>query len=144
MATGQPPALTARQQRARFNRIMGIANRLGFVGIVEYRHVYSHAGGAQYGQARRAEEDLLIVYAEAFEKDGDPNDFSLTAILAHERGHQILVRHRRIAKRVAGRISEAGEEILASLLGAMICPAQADHDDLIAKAAAELVKHGES
>ena len=43
--------------------------------------------------AGSAEEDLLIVYAEAFAKEADPEDFSLTAILAHERGHQILARH---------------------------------------------------
>jgi hypothetical protein len=74
----------------------------------------------QYGCGSRAEEDLLTVYAEAFERDDDPNDFSMTAMLAHERGHQLLARHPRIARRVAGRISSASEEILASLLGAMI------------------------
>ncbi len=106
--------------------------------------MYSHAGGADTDCARIAEEDLLIVYAEAFGKDANPEDFSLTAILAHERGHQILARHPQIAKRVAGRISDASEEILASLLGAMICEDEKDRDDLIAKAAVELIEHGES
>src|SRR5438094_1330952 len=84
------------------------------------------AGGAQYGRGSTAEEDLLTVYAEAFQRDADPEDFSLEAILAHERGHQLLARHPRIARRVAvGRISAESEEILASLLEAMLCPAAA-------------------
>ena len=93
---------------------------------------------------RTAEQDLLTVYAEAFDKDANPEDFSLTAILAHERGHQILARHARVAKRVSGRISDAGEEILASLLGSMICQDATDRNNLFAKAAAELVDHGET
>jgi hypothetical protein len=111
---------------------------------VEYRHVYSQTGGAQYGRGATAKEDLLTVYAEAFERDFDPEDFSLDAILAHECGHQLLVRHPRISRRVAGRMSAASEEILASLLGAMICAAESDRDALRAKATAELIGHGES
>src|SRR6266849_6137576 len=76
--------------------------------------------------------------------DADPEDFSLEAILAHERGHQLLARHPRIAKRVVGHISTASEEILASLLGAMICAAEADRDALVAKATVELLNHGEA
>jgi len=105
--------------------------------------VYSQTGGAQYGRGNTAAEDLLTVYAEAFERDADPEDFSLEAMLAHECGHQILARHPRIAKRVAG-LSEASEEILASLLGARICDADADRVALIAKATAELLDHGQS
>jgi hypothetical protein len=144
MAIPQPAPLTADQRRARLERITRIAELLGFVGVVEYRHVYSKSGGAQYGRARVADEDLLTVYAEGFDKDADPEDFSLTAILAHERGHQILARHTRIAKRVHGRISDAGEEILASVLGSLICREQADRDNLTAKAAAALVDYGEA
>jgi hypothetical protein len=91
-----------------------LARGLRFVGHIEYRHVYSQTGGAQYGRGSAAEEDLLTVYAEAFERDADPDDFSLAAMIAHECGHQILARHPRIAKRVAG-VSAASEEILASL-----------------------------
>jgi len=40
-------------------------------------------------------------------------------------------------------VSLASEEILASLLGAMICKEQADRDALLAKATLELVEHGE-
>ncbi len=50
----------------------------------------------------------------------------------------------RIAKRVAGRVSAASEEILASLLGAMLCAAEADRDALVAKATVELLSHGEA
>lgn len=120
-----------------------IARRLGFVGSVEYRHVYSQTGGAQYGRGHTAEQDLLTVCAEAFDRDADPEDFSLEAMIAHECGHQILARHPRIAKRVAG-LSEASEEILASLLGALICDADADRSALFAKATAELLDHGQS
>jgi hypothetical protein len=76
-----------------------VARVLGFVGRVEYRHVYSQTGGAQYGRGTVEANDLLTVYAEAFERDANPEDFSLEAILAHERGHQLLARHPRLAKR---------------------------------------------
>lgn len=144
MGITSPRPLTAGEQRARRNRIARIARTLGFVGRVEYRHVYSQTGGAQYGRGSTSDEDLLTVYAEAFERDADPHDFSLEAVLAHERGHQLLARHPRIAKRVAGRMSAASEEILASLLGAMICAAGADRHALVAKATAELLNHGET
>ncbi len=143
MAPRSPPPLSLVQRRARRNRIARLARDLGFVGQVEYRHVYSQSGGAQYGRGSTPAKDLLTVYAEAFERDADPADFSLEAIIAHERGHQLLARHPRIAQRVAGRISTGSEEILASLLGAMICRADSDRDALVAKATAELLAHGE-
>ena len=143
MATGEPRALTAAERSARRRRVARLARGLGFVGHIEYRHVYSQTGGAQYGRGSAAEEDLLTIYAEAFERDADPEDFSLEAMIAHECGHQILARHPRIAKRVAG-VSVASEEILASLLGAMICSNDTDRVTLFAKAAAELLDRGQS
>src|SRR5437763_5754996 len=143
MATPSPRPLSPKERRSRRNRVTRLARSLGFVGRIEYRHVYSQTVGAQYGRGSTPEEDLLTVYAEAFERDADTEDFSLAAILAHERGHQLLARHPRIAQRVAGRISAASEEILASLLGAMICSAEADRDALVAKATVELLNHGE-
>jgi hypothetical protein len=131
-------------RRQRLNRVLRIARQLGFEGKVEYRHVYSGAGGAQYGQATTIESDLLIVYAEAFERDDNPDDFSLTAILAHERGHQLLARHPRIVKHVAGRISDASEEILASVLGVILCQDELDRDCLMLKATLALAEYGES
>jgi len=86
---------------------------------------------------------LLIVYAEAFERDNDPDDFSLEAIIAHECGHQLLARHQRIVKHITKPVSLASEEILASLLGAMFCKEQSDQDALLAKATVELVEHGD-
>src|SRR5262249_47919398 len=55
----------------------------------------------------------------------------------------LTLRHPRIAKRVAG-ISEASEEILASLLGAMIGDGDADRVTLFAKATGELLDNGQS
>src|SRR6516165_10626819 len=143
MPTREPRPLTHGEQRARHRRAARVARKLGFVGRVEYRHVYSQTGGAQYGRGSSPQADLLTVYAEAFERDADPEDFSLKAMIAHECGHQILARHPRIAKRVAG-VSEASEEILASLLGAMICRDDTDRITLLAKATAELLDRGQS
>jgi hypothetical protein len=145
MSIRSPRPLTPAERRARRSQVARLARKLGFVGRVEYQHVYSQTGGAQYGRGSTAVEDLLTVYAEAFERDADPEDFSLKAILAHERGYQLLARHPRIAKRVAAaRISAGSEEILASLLGAMHCAAEADRDALVAKATVELLNHGEA
>lgn len=85
---------------------------------------------------------MLIVYAEAFERDADPADFSLKAVIAHERGHQLLARHPNLAARTT-EISLETEEILASLIGAQLCSASTDRNSLIAKATIELVAVGE-
>lgn len=142
MSRVSPPPITPAERRARRDRIWRVARRLGFAGRIEYRHVYSQTGGAQYGQGTTEADDLLTVYAEAFQRDADPEDFSLEDIVAHERGHQLLVRHRRIAKWVRGRISAAGEEVLASLLGAMRSVAEADRDALVAHAIVALLNRG--
>lgn len=142
MTTPNPAPISEAEEHARRGRIARIARRLGFVGHVEYRHVYSQSGGAQYGRGRVEDADLLTVYAEAFERDADPNEFSLEAILAHERGHQLFARHPRVARRVGG-LSVASEEILASLLGAMICWEKKDRDELVAKATAALLVRGQ-
>ena len=124
MANPSPRPLTLAERRARYRHVVRHGRDLGFVGRVEYRHVYSQTGGAQYGRGSTANEDLLTVYAEAFERDADPEDFSLEAILAHERGHQLSgsTSANRQARRGAS-ISGGSEEILASLLGAMHCAA---------------------
>jgi hypothetical protein len=123
--------------------VASIAAKLGFVGRVHYEHAYSAAGGAQYGLANSEQRDLLTVYAEAFDRDADPEDFSLEAIIAHERGHQLLARHPRLAPRVGGRTSAIGQEVLASILGALVCPSAWDRETLLAKAVFELVARGE-
>ncbi|MBO0697603.1 MAG: hypothetical protein J2P46_04355 [Zavarzinella sp.] len=136
-----PPRISARALRGRRNRIARLAARLGFVGRVEYRHVYSKTGGASYGQAATPDQDLLTVYAEAFERDADPNDFSLNAILAHERGHQLLVRRPRLAAQ-AVHLLAVGEEVVASVLGAIICRDTTDEEDLSGKAVFDLIARG--
>lgn len=143
MPERQPVPISVGQARARRRRVRRIAAGLGFVGRVRYLHVYSLAGGAQYGLASSEEHDLLTVYAEAFERDANPEDFSLEAIIAHERGHQLLARHPRLAPRIAGRTSAVGEEVLASILGALISPALSDRETLLAKAVFELLERGE-
>ena len=120
-----------------------MARTVGFVGRVEYRHVYSQSGGAQYGCGAGAGSDLLAVYAEAFDRDADPDDFSLRAIIAHERGHQLLARHTRLADRLAG-VSLAAEEVLASLLGALTLGPGQDRDALVAKATVEVLVGGKA
>ncbi|HEX3147001.1 MAG TPA: hypothetical protein VHR66_02900 [Gemmataceae bacterium] len=84
---------------------------------------------------------MLIVYIEAFERDADPNEFSLNAIPAHERGHQLFVRHSGLANCLAG-MSLASEEVLASIRGGTICGDMQDRDDLLSKAAFEICRRG--
>lgn len=141
MATRSPDPITPAESRRRRGRILRLARSVGFVGRVEYRHVYSQTGGAQYGHGAEEGGDLLTVFAEAFERDADPDDFSLLAIVAHERGHQLLARHLRLASRLAG-VSPAAEEVLASLLGALVLDAGPDRDALIAKATVEVLAGG--
>ncbi len=111
------------------------------MGNVECRHFYSQTGGAQYCRGNTPEDDLLTVYAEAFERDADPNDFSLEAMIAHERGHQVLARHPRLSVLLASA-SLAAEEVVASLLGAVVLEPGPDRDTLLDKAAFELVSRG--
>ena len=143
VARSCPTPLNPSEKRSRQHRAAQIARALGFVGRVEYAHIYSQTGGAQYGQGSNVAQDVLIVYAEAFDRDADPDDFSLRAIIAHERGHQLLARHPRLSQRVEG-IAIGTEEILASVLGAVLCGDDADGDSLISKAMLELLQHGES
>lgn len=143
MTAGSPPPLSESELGLRVGRISEIAHAVGFVGKIEYRHVYSQSGGAQYGCGRTEDEDLLIVFAEAFDRDADPEDFSLQAVIAHERGHQVLARHPKIGKRVV-LLSLVSEEILASLLGVLLCSTDEDREMLYGKAAVELLARGQS
>jgi len=59
MAKLSPRSLTPAERRARGSHVARLARGLGFVGRVEYRHVYSQTGGAQYGRGSTADEDLL-------------------------------------------------------------------------------------
>jgi len=132
------PQLTNDQERGRFDRIESIARRFGFVGRIEYRHVFSQSGGAQYLQSSQASEDVLVIYAEAFERDADPEDYSLEAMIAHERGHQLLARHPRLSSRML-RMPPLCEEVLASIAGGIIADDQEDRDTLLSKALGDLI-----
>jgi hypothetical protein len=127
------------ERRRRSDRCRRAARRLGFVGRVLYRHVPTRTGGAQFVPGPAG--DTLVVYAEAFRRDADPADFSLRAIIAHERGHQVLVRDPRLAGRVAS-LPLAAEEVLASLIGAKLVGPGPDHEALVAKAAVDLLDAG--
>jgi hypothetical protein len=136
-----PDPLPPAESRRRRTRILRLARQVGFVGRVEYRHVFSQTGGAQYGRGAGEGGDLLTVYAEAFDRDADPTDFSLRAVVAHERGHQLLARHPRLSALASG-VSPAAEEVLASVLGALVLDPGPDRDDLMAKAAFDILKGG--
>src|SRR5262245_21871842 len=126
----EPPEPISKAERlARQRRAAKVARRLGFQGRVEYRHVSSLSGGAQYGMATSPKHDLLIVFAEAFDRDADPDAFSLEAILAHERGHQLLARHDRLTRNLPAGWSGLSEEIVASLLGSLLVSGDEDRQN---------------
>jgi hypothetical protein len=144
MSRRDPPPIGNLEARARRQRIGRMARSLGFRGRVEYRHVYSQTGGAQFCLGPSIDFDLLVVYAEAFERDADPEDFALQAIIAHECGHQRLLRDRTlvsIGHRVAGGVYE---EVLASLLGSLIVRQTRDAEHLVWKATVDLASVGMS
>jgi hypothetical protein len=141
MSARSPDPIPPAESRRRHGVVMRLARSVGFAGRVESRHVSSQSAGAQYGRGVGEGGDLLTVYAEAFERDADPEDFSLRAIIAHERGHQLLARHPRLAARLSG-VSLAAEEVLASLLGALVLGEGPDRDALVAKATAEVLTGG--
>ena len=141
MAIPSPQPIGPTEFRRRRSAALRTARALGFVGRIEYRHVYSQSGGAQYGRGAEAGTDLLTVYAEAFDRDADPDDFSLSAIIAHERGHQLLARHPRLSVSLA-TVSLGAEEVLASLLGALVLKPGPDREALRQKAAFDLLHRG--
>lgn len=122
--------------------VQELASRLGFHGQVEYRHVFSQAGGAQFGLGPRPESDVLIVSAEAFLRDANPDDFSLNAILAHECGHQLVFRHPKLSRWLRGKVSPLSEEALASLIGSLLVSDVSDHNDLAMKAIYDVMNCG--
>jgi hypothetical protein len=115
---------------------------MGFVGRVEYLHGYGGSGGAAYFIGATPDDDRLLVDAEGFDRDANPEDFSLEAVIAHERGHRIVHRGLRRSRIIAVPMTPPTEEILASLLGALLVESERDRDDLIAKALAEELNHG--
>jgi len=138
----QPEPISRAEQRARIRRITEIADGFGFTGDVEYRHVYSRSGGAQYGIGPSADDDIMVVYAEAFERDADPDDFRLETLIGHECGHQRLHRNPKLRLVLAKFPGEEFEEILASLIGSILLGESDSSKTLVWKAAAELTDLG--
>jgi hypothetical protein len=137
-----PGPLTSAERTARLRRARSVARRLGFSGRIEYRHVFSGSGGAQFGLGSQIEQDLIVVYAEAFVRDADADDFSLEAIIAHELGHQVVSRNRKLQRLLAGRNAPATEEILASLVGSVLVDCEMDRESLVLKGLDEAVQCG--
>ena len=140
MSARSPNPIPPDELHRRRARALEAARSVGFVGRVEYRHVYSQSGGAQYGHGAGAGGDLLTVYAQAFERDANPDDFSLRAIIAHERGHQLVARHPDLS--LLRGASPAAEEVLASLLGALALGPGLDRDALVDKATFDVLSAG--
>ena len=142
MPLDQPPTISQRELLRRQNLVRKLASELGFHGQVEYRHIYSQSGGAQFGLGPRIGSDVLIVYAEAFLRDATPDDFSLNAILAHECGHQLVFRHPKLSRWLRGKISLLSEEALASLVGSLLVSNVDDHNALTMKAICDAMDRG--
>ena len=134
MARQVPSSIALSDDRSRLRRVVRIARGFGFVGHVEYQHVWSHSGGAQFGLGSKISDDILVVSARAFERDANPAEFSLEAILAHECGHQTVLRHPKIRARLPAQLPLESEEVLASLIGSLLVTEIKDRDDLIMKA----------
>ena len=142
MARKRHSQISASELAARKRRVIRIARRMGFVGTVEYLHLQSRSGGAQYGRAVDVERDRLTVFAEAFEKDADPEEFSLEAIIAHERGPQLLAQHPTLRRSLPAVWSDRSDEIAASLLGSLLVWDDRDRENLIAKATYDALGYG--
>ena len=142
MAAWKPKTPDEKQVAKRQRQVARLAGAVGFTGQVEYRHAYSQSGGAQFCFGSGSASDVLLVYAEAFERDRDPDDFSLAAIIAHECGHQRLLREPRLAvvgRKLAGQVFE---EVLASLIGSLLVSDSRDAEDLVGKATVDLATIG--
>lgn len=134
----KPVELSKRQISLRQHQVTEIARAFGFVGGISYRHVYGKCGGAQYCFGAEAADDLLLVYADAFDRDQDKDDFSLNAILAHECGHQRLIRDsnlKEVGRKLSGQVFE---EVLASLIGSLLVKDAEDAEHLVGKAIVDL------
>jgi hypothetical protein len=115
---------------------------MGFIGRVSYRHVYNDSGGGQYELGPRPEQDQLTVCAEAFDRDADPSEYSLAAIIAHERGHQIYCRDPRVKAILAPKASPVLEEFAASIIGSLLIESIRDQRNLMYKACFEACNVG--
>ena len=86
----------------------------------------------------------MRVFAQAFDWVGDPREYSLEAIMAHECGHQVFHRHRWLRRWFGSELSESREEVIASLIGALLVASVSDHDALRDKAVGDALMAGMS
>jgi hypothetical protein len=135
---GEPKPISDAELRKRQQRIAEISSELGFAGGVEYCHAYTRSGGAQYCIGPSADDDIMILYAEAFERGADPEDFPLEAIVAHEVGHQKLHRDPKFRAVMTQFGGAQFEEILASLVGCVLLGGGVPAHLLLCRAVAEL------
>lgn len=127
------PDISPQEHQRRQHRVERIARRMGFVGKIEYRHEHTDSGGAQFREGSDVTRDQLLVFAHAFVRDANPNEFSLEAMIAHERGHQLVFRHPKLAH-IQRQLELEVEEVLASLIGAIIVDNASDRQALYDKA----------
>ena len=80
----------------------------------------------------------MILCAEAFERDADPDDYDLDAIIAHECGHQRLHRVPELRAIMEQYPGEAFEEILASFVGCILMGEAESAWMLLSRATSEL------
>ena len=85
---------------------------------------------------------MPTIYAEAFDKDANPGEFSLEAMIAHERGHRMTARHDRLKRIRPIPWNDIAEEILASLVGSLLVDSKEDEEMLVLKAMFESVNLG--
>jgi hypothetical protein len=141
---GAPRSISVSEQQRRIRRVTSLCAELGFVGNIEYRHVYSQSGGAQYCIGPTADDDIMVLYAEAFERDANPEDYDLEALIAHECGHQRLHRDANLRSVLDKFPGDHFEEILASLVGSILLGGSGTAQTLVLKATAELTDLGVS
>src|SRR4051794_14914430 len=69
MTSRSPDSLSAAELRRRRARARRLARDVGFVGSVEYRHVASQSGGAQYGRGVGDRGDVLMAAGAGPDRD---------------------------------------------------------------------------
>ena len=142
--TDQPEPILPEEHAARLLRISAIARSLGYQGKLEYRHLHSQSGGAQYCIGPAADDDIMVLYAKAFERDADPEEFNLDALIAHECGHHRLHRDPKFQPVREQYPGDDYEEILASFIGAFLLGESVSGEALLWRVSAELSDMGMS
>lgn len=142
MTHNPPKPITLTERARRIDLVRQLAKKLRFCGRVEYHHRFSSAGPAQIRFGSKIVDDVMRVFAQAFDWSEDSQHFSPEAIMAHECGHQVFHRHRHLRRWFGSDISESHEEIVASLIGSLLVTSAADNDALRDKALGDALEAG--